>query len=58
MIDSMELIKREIRLARKNDLVVAVLGFDLNESCRASGATAQDDLRNLACEIDLREISV
>lgn len=49
---------REIRLARKDDQIVAVLGFDLAGSCRAFGANTQDALRNLASEIDQREISV
>jgi hypothetical protein len=44
----MELIKaREIRLVRKDDLAVAVLGFDLGGISRASGTTAQDALHRL-----------
>jgi hypothetical protein len=55
----MELIKaREIRLTRKGEQVVAVLGFDLKADCRAGDASVQEALRNFAAEIDRREISV
>ena len=55
----MELVKvHEIRLARKGEQILAVLGFDLNGDCKAAGATVAEALRNLATEIDRRDITV
>jgi hypothetical protein len=51
----MELIKaQEIRLARRDDQIVAALDLDLGGSCGRSASTPQDALRNLASEIDHR----
>ena len=55
----MDLINaREVRLTRKDDQIVAVLGFDITGDCRATGATVADALRNLAAEIEKRGISL
>jgi hypothetical protein len=55
----MELLKaKDVRLTRKDEQVIAVLGFDLNGDCRGNGATVSDALRSLASEIERRGTSV
>jgi hypothetical protein len=55
----MELIKaREVRLTRKDEQTIAVLGFDLGGGCRGLGAAVPEALRNLAAEIERRKLSV
>ena len=55
----MELVKaKDVRLTRKDEQVIAVLGFDINGDCRGSGGTVPDALRSLAAEIERRGISV
>jgi hypothetical protein len=55
----MELIKAtEIKLARRGDHILAVVGFDLKGEILALGASVPDALRSLAAEIESRAVTI